>query len=378
MFARGLLARFFGLGDAGTAKFGVSGAEAGDVSSLEESRGFVLPRPRRVRYGRDIRFYEYGEKDRERVLLVHGFRGDHNGLALIGEALASHGFNAVVPDLPGFGEAANCVREDGHSERSGRSVSQASAKQYNLDFYARWLAECWRAADTPRFVLAHSFGTQVLGRALSARLFEPAAVTLVNPILVTPFYPLTPLNRVLRAVLVFYYRLGAALPERVGRRLLADPFTVRLLSEFMAKTGSRALRRFIHGQHAAHFSGFSSVQTLYEAFRASIGGDCAGLTPADYRDDGVTGRAVTVRAAVSALMIAGGLDAIAPPSGLRMHGVGAKTLFSGCEAVVLPGVGHLAHYERPLEVAGLAAEFFTAKAAAVNGRGCSDAGVCAG
>ena len=35
------------------------------------------------------------------ILFIHGFRGDHHGMALIAHNLRTH--EALVPDLPGFG-----------------------------------------------------------------------------------------------------------------------------------------------------------------------------------------------------------------------------------------------------------------------------------
>ena len=92
---------------------------------------------------------------------------------------------------------------------------------------------------------------------------------------------------------VLYYRLAARLPRRLGLALLRSPLIVRVMSEAMAKTPDKELRRFIHGQHHAYFSAFADRDSLLESFTASVSGNVAEVAgragpagPADRRRKG--------------------------------------------------------------------------------------------
>ena len=96
----------------------------------------------------------------------------------------------------------------------------------------------------------------------------------------------------------------------------------------MAKTGDRRLRRWIHAQHRAYFSAFASREVVLEAFTASI--------------------TATVRDSASSLnlpvlLIAAEKDDLGTVETQR----GLAALIPDSTLVVLPGVGHLVHYEKP-------------------------------
>lgn len=84
-----------------------------------------------------------------RVLLIHGFRGDHHGLLGVAGAMPEVRF--VIPDLPGFGKTP-------------------ALKSSNLDSYGKWLLDFCNQTGEFDAVLAHSFGTLVLANALSQQL----------------------------------------------------------------------------------------------------------------------------------------------------------------------------------------------------------------
>jgi pimeloyl-ACP methyl ester carboxylesterase len=96
----------------------------------------------------------------------------------------------------------------------------------------------------------------------------------------------------------------------------------------MAKTRDPDLRRYIHGQHHAYFSAFASRDSLLESFTASVGSHVA---------------EVAGRLALPVLLIAGEKDEIAMlPDQHRL-----AALLPDGELQVIPGVGHLIHYETP-------------------------------
>ncbi|MEH0110843.1 alpha/beta hydrolase [Tersicoccus sp. MR15.9] len=255
------------------------------------------------------------------VLLVHGFRGDHHGLAGIAAALAgtSPTLRVVVPDLPGFGAA------------------EALPGRHDVPAYARFVrsvAAVVSPASAPALV-GHSFGSIVAAHAVAAGPDAFSSLTLINPIAAPALEgPQALMSRLAQ----LYYAAGARLPEPVGQALLRNRAIVRLMSEVMATTKDPALRRFIHDQHRRYFSAFSQRRVVQEAFTASVTGT---VTEAADRLD------------LPVQLIAGNADDIAPlDTQHRLH-----ALLPGSELSVIAGVGHLTHYETPELVAELIADF---------------------
>jgi pimeloyl-ACP methyl ester carboxylesterase len=266
--------------------------------------------------GAQTRVWQYGNSDGAPILLVHGFRGDHHGLAGIAEALVVRApeLNVWVPDLPGFGE------------------SQALPnRQHNLQAYGQWLCSLVQAAGyapSGFAVLGHSFGSLVVANAIFQGL-QPSSTTLINPIS-SP--ALQGPQAVMTQLAVLYYRVAAMLPENASRALLGNRGIVRLMSEVMAKTRDAELRAWIHDQHHRYFSRFSDSTTLLEAFEASVS-----HTVAEYS------AAFDTRT----LLIAGDRDDITPLA----EQLALSRKISHATLRVVPGVGHLVHYEAVADAA---------------------------
>jgi pimeloyl-ACP methyl ester carboxylesterase len=264
--------------------------------------------------GSTTRYWDYGPLHAERTIVIcHGYRGDHHGLEPVVAKLP--GIRIVSPDLPGFG-ASTPMTELPHS----------------IDGYARWFAAFVDALGLQdAVVLGHSFGSIVTAHAVAAGLTPPALI-LVNPIASDP-------AKVGGAGITrLYYSLARRLPERVGRALLGAPLIVSVMSRTLVKTPDKALRRWIHEEHHRYFSAFSDVATVAEGFDASLSrqvGDAAA---------GV---------AVPTLLIAGAVDHIAPAAGAQE----TVRRFPDGRLVVLPGVGHLIHYEAAEGAAAAITEF---------------------
>lgn len=272
--------------------------------------------------GAQTRAWQYGEPEGAPIVLVHGFRGDHHGLEGLARALVARlpGTRVIVPDLPGFGESP-----------------AIPGRRHDLDLYGEWMRGFTRAvAPHGHAILGHSFGSLVVSNSLAQGL-DSSAIMLINPIsapaLEGPQAAMTQLA-------IAYYRAADLLPERPARALLGNPLIVRVMSEVMAKTGDRDLRGWIHDQHDRYFSRFSDTTTLLEAFRASVS-----HTVADYVDafDRPT------------LLVAGDRDDITPLSAqLALH-----RRIPGSRFRVIPGVGHLVHYEAVDDAVAEIAAFLT-------------------
>lgn len=263
------------------------------------------------------------------VLLVHGFRGDHHGMNLIARDLRSR--QVFVPDLPGFGE------------------TPPLAEGLTLQAYTAWLDalvhEIARRTGRSPLVVGHSFGSILVAHWAAgsdgASDLSPTRTTdvlaFINPI-TSP--ALEGPSRFMTALARFYYAVSAELPERAGLAVLGHPLIVRIMSEVMATTRDRGLRRYIHDQHARYFSTFSDRDSLAEAFDVSV--------------------SHTVREVEQSLMmpvhvIAGTADAVAPEPGTRAF----VAALPRASVEWFSGVGHLVHYERPLRTAQSLEEFWT-------------------
>lgn len=263
--------------------------------------------------GTRTRYWTYGPRRDERVIvIVHGFRGDHHGLEPVLAHLAD--FRTVAPDLPGFGESSPFL---------GRS--------HSVDGYADWLASFVAQLPEPGKVvlLGHSFGSVVVAAA-AAQGVQAAQVVLLNPIGAPA---LNGPRGFLSRLAVWYYRLGAALPERPGAALLRSTVVVRVMSAVLTKTRERPVRRWILAEHLRYFSAFADRQAVGEAFLATV-------------SDDVSSYAANVR--VPVLLVGGDRDDITPVT--VHHRLAA--LFPDARLVMVAGVGHLLHYEAP----GLAAQ----------------------
>ncbi len=259
--------------------------------------------------------WTYGPPDAAHtVVFLHGLRGDHHGLEPIVAYLGD--LRVVVPDLPGFG-ASPPLPTDAHEVAS----------------YALWAGELLDAVGGDPVLAGHSFGSIIA--AATAVAVRPRGLVLVNPIATAALRGPRP---AMTRLTVRYHRLAAALPERVGTALLRSPVITRIASAAMTTTSDPALRRWIHAEHGRYFAGFADRRVLLEAFHASTSHDVAELAPA-----------ITV----PTLLVAAERDNIAPlPS---QHTL--VTRFPDARLVVVPRVGHLAHYEAPAAVARPIAEF---------------------
>jgi pimeloyl-ACP methyl ester carboxylesterase len=253
------------------------------------------------------------------IVFLHGLRGDHHGLEPIVANLP--GVRVVVPDLPGFGESTPLV--DGAHDIVG---------------YAAWTRDLLGALNEDpggdRVLAGHSFGSIIAAAAVDAAAVDGAAhgvcrLVLVNPIATSA---LAGPRQAMTALTVLYHRLAGALPERAGTTLLRNPLVTRVASVAMVTTPDRALHGWIHAEHGRYFSTFANRRVLLEAFHASVGHDVA-----EY----------AAGVAVPTLLVAAERDDIAPAA--AQHALVGR--FPDARLVMVPGTGHLAHYEAPAAVA---------------------------
>jgi pimeloyl-ACP methyl ester carboxylesterase len=276
--------------------------------------------------GSRTRYWDYGPMDAPlTILAIHGFRGEHHGL----EPIVAHleGLRIISPDLPGFGESTPMIEA-----------------RHDIDGYAAWLKALVVSLDLPvaPVILGHSFGSIVTAAAVAGGLSTPSLI-LINPIAAPA---LKGPKAFVTGLAVFYFRAGAALPERIGHAALASRLVTRLTSEGMATSKDPKVRAFIHDQHRTYFSRFSDRDTLLEAFRASTGNNVQQFAP------DITAYTLLIAAENDPI------TTVADEEKLR-------DLLPDAELHVLANVGHLIHYERPREAAELIVSFLGAGSVAV-------------
>lgn len=271
--------------------------------------------------GSRTRYWEYGPRDRPvDLVLVHGYRGDHHGMEPIVSYLPE--LHIVSPDLPGFGG------------------STPTCGTHSISGYATWLSHFLDALDlTGTTLLGHSFGSLVVSHAVAAGVPSPRLV-LVNPIAVDA---MSGASRVLVPLTRLYFRIGRALPDRAAHLWLGNRLATFGMSLMLARTTDRRLRRWIHEEHDRYFGRFSDPTTLAEGYAASLSTNVIAAAPA---------------LTMPTLIVAGDVDSIAPLEGARE----LARLLPRAELVVLHGVGHLIHYEKPAEAAAAIRRFLGAEA----------------
>lgn len=261
-------------------------------------------------------WWEYPASPKSTTLvMIHGFRGDHHGLQLIADALPE--YRIVIPDIPVFGSSSGWP--DG-------SVS--------IDRYGRWLrAFLTTTSNSSAVVVGHSFGSLIVSNGMRGDRIQP--LVLINPI---SQRALTGPKRFATAVASLWYSVGGSLPESFGTAWLGNPLFVRVMSEMLVKSRNAELRAWIHDQHGRYFSLYSDRNSLIGAFTASTS-----AAVADYAADIIA----------PVLLVVADRDDITPLAAQE----DVQRQFPQAKLHVLNDVGHLVHYERPIETAAAIRSF---------------------
>ncbi|WP_413454424.1 alpha/beta fold hydrolase [Glutamicibacter sp. FR1] len=274
--------------------------------------------------GAEIRVYTHLAQQPSRgvIYAVHGFRGDHHGLARISSHLAH--YTVIVPDLPGFGS----------------STSMADL-EHDVNGYAAVLAQLAQELqlDSSVHLLGHSFGSIVAAKLATTRSF--ASLILLNPI---SELALESDQALLAKLTSGYYEVCAKLPARIGEPLLRSKLFSDAMSLVMTKSKDPSTRVYVRDQHRAYFGGFDSRATLAQAYRASIS-----ATVGDYAP----------QLDLPTLMVGGMQDELGTPQTQEA----LRARFADAHLVMLENVGHLIHYEKAPQTAD-AIENFLQKLAA--------------
>ena len=280
------------------------------------------------------------------ILAVHGFRGDHHGLARIIEQLPGH--TIVVPDLPGFGSSTPFPRVSAPGAPDGAPgfpapgrAPEAGGPRHDVAGYGEVIGALrgQLGLGPETILLGHSFGTIVAAAYLARHPGSFGQLVLVNPICEPA---LEGSQALMSRAAGAYYAAGARLPATLGEALLRSRLVTDAMSLAMLKSRDREMRDYVFDQHRRYFSGFTSRSTLREAYAASVT---------------ATVREVAARINEPTLLVVGEQDELGSVPAQRSL---ART-FPRATLRVIGDVGHLIHYEKAPEAAALIEEFLGAE-----------------
>lgn len=266
------------------------------------------------------------------ILAVHGFRGDHHGLARIIGQLPHYAI--IVPDLPGFGASTPFTGDP-------NAVSAAAAPRHDVAGYGEVIGALrgQLGLGPETILLGHSFGTIVAATYLARHPGSFAQLVLINPICEPA---LEGSQAAMSRAAGAYYAAGERLPAAAGEALLRSRLVTDIMSLAMLKSRDPAMRSYVVDQHRRYFSGFTSRSTLREAYGASI--------TATVRD-------VAARINEPTLLVVGEHDEL---GSIRAQRALARS-FPRARMRVIGDVGHLIHYEKAAEAASLIEDFLASE-----------------
>jgi pimeloyl-ACP methyl ester carboxylesterase len=269
--------------------------------------------------GSSTAYWAYGPEDAAVTLVIaHGYRGEHHGLEPVIAQLRD--VRVIGPDMPGFGES-----------------TPLTEVAHDIPGYAAWLGafiESLGLSDTA-VIVGHSFGSIIGSYGVAKGILTPPKLILINPIAQPG---LEGPNRFLTQLTVVFYAMSLKLPERLANWMLRHWIVVQMVSSSMVTTKDKQLRRWIHDQHHTYFGNFSDRATVVEAFNASISLDVSSFG---------------AQIQVPTLLIGAEFDPITPVEALHT----LQQQMPDAQLHVIPGVGHLIHYEKPLVTAKLIVDF---------------------
>ncbi|MGW9549579.1 alpha/beta fold hydrolase [Citricoccus zhacaiensis] len=280
--------------------------------------------------------------DRTPIVAIHGFRGDHHGLALLADCLP--GMEIFLPELPGFGHSPafpDAPHTVAHYVTALGSAVEALELVPGTSAGRRAAAP---SAGLPRpTLLGHSFGSVIAAQLAAADPDRWDGLVLLNPICEPALTADDSTSKVLMSrIAEGYYEVSAALPERLGSALLSSPLVVWITGTVMAKTADRHTLAYLHDQHQNYFSAYDHRQVLVEAYRASTTGSVLD---------------VAEQLRLPVLLVAGADDELGSIRGQKKLARRVGRASPHAQLEILDGVGHLIHYERAPEAAALISAF---------------------
>jgi len=250
------------------------------------------------------------------LLLLHGTGAATHSWRALAPLLAGD-FTVVVPDLPG------------HGFTTGRPVGGLT-----MSAMARELGKLLQMLDlAPTHVVGHSAGAAIAIRMALDGIASPAAIIGLN------------------AALLPFPGLAAKLFPTLARMLFVNPFAPHFFAGIARRPGETA--RFLARSTGSKID--AEGASYYERLFATPG-HCAGAITMMADWDLAALKRDLPRLKTPLLLLHGEADAAIPLASAQE----AATQIGGATVTSLAGLGHLAHEERPGEVAALIRDFAAA------------------
>jgi len=272
--------------------------------------------------GVKVQYWTYHDDAPVTMVLIHGFTGSHEGFQYIIPALP--GIRFIVPDLPGFGQSDLMPREEWTID--------------GLAGLANEFVEKLRL-PVPPFILGHSMG----GLVVSSMIGQPSYLYAEDAILISPVPTPIRTNDARRggAILgALQYKLGHTV-GKIGHRFVKSRTISRGLTWMLLHTTDKELRKEIYGHHFKNLDYISSIE-----FYSKLYGDINRHGAIDYA------KALRKK---RILLLAGNDDTVAPMKEMRrlVDAIKPHTF------ATIDGVGHLIHYEKPVDAANAILRFLS-------------------
>ncbi len=247
------------------------------------------------------------------LLLLHGTGAATHSWRDLAPLLAEH-FTVVAPDLPG------------HGFTTGRPAGGLS-----MPAMARAVGDLLAALELkPHIILGHSAGAAIALRMVLDGLADPIAIVGLD------------------AAILPFPGLGAKLFPTLARLLFVNPFAPHFFARLGRTPGETA--RFLVRSTGSHIDA-AGVRFYERLFSTSAHCDGAITMMADWDLDSLKRDLPRVRTRL--LLVHGDKDAAIPLSAVQE----AATMVEGAKVVPLAGLGHLAHEEKPEDVAAIIRDF---------------------
>jgi len=253
------------------------------------------------------------------LLLLHGTgAATHSWRDLL--PVLAQDFTVIAPDLPGHGFTSQ-------PDRAGMS----------LPGMARGVASLLdKLGLQPDYAAGHSAGAAILAEmCLAERIAPKALVSLNGAMLPLPFHG-----------------VAAPLMGPIAKLFASNPL-VPMLFAWQAADGA-VVRKLLHGTGSKIDA---EGERFYTRLARRSGHAGAALTMMAHWDLKTFAQRLG-RLKTPLLLVVGGNDLSIPPSDAQR----IKLLLPRAEITVLPGLGHLAHEERPAKTADLLRGFFNERA----------------
>ncbi len=268
-----------------------------------------------VEVGR-MRFHVQIMGDGPVLLLLHGTGAATHSWRALAPLLAEHA-TVIAPDLPG------------HGFTTGRP-----AGGMGIVAMARAVGELLDVLEIrPQAIAGHSAGAAIAIRMALDGVADPAAIIGLN------------------AALLPFPGLAAALFPTLARLLFVNPFAPHILSRLMRTPGETA--RFLARSTGSRIDqqGIGCYERLF-----ATSDHCAGAIGmmADWDLEAL--KRDLPRLHTPLLLVHGEADAAIPLATAR----GAAAMVSGAQLQTLPRLGHLAHEEKPADIAVIIRNFLEA------------------